>query len=214
MYDKYFKNISNRSFSDFDSTARIALMRISSDSTLMCNLLKNIAVDTTLAEKTECYDFLDKMVIYSNDDTGIYARISYFHEGYSERIHYHRWNYASYILCGGYTQTLYGSTREHAEIVTINSSDILMREDLYAGNLYTLNNLMIHSIKVLPGTISLCIRGKALCDAFQIKDISNGSVWWQYGSDMEALEERSMKRIPQFLLHDKISEICKMIESL
>jgi hypothetical protein len=214
MYDEYFTNVSNHSFLEFESTARMALMQIVSDPALMCNLLKNIEVDTTLAEKTECYDFLDKMVVYSNDDIGIYARISYFHEGYSERIHNHRWNYASYILCGGYTQSIYGTTKEHAEIATIDPCNILMREDLCAGNIYALNNLMIHSIRVLPNTISICIRGKAICDAFQIKDISSGSVWWQYGSALEALEEHSMKRIPQFLLHDKISEICKIIESL
>ncbi len=214
MYDKYFANISNNSFLDFESTAKKALMQIVSDHALMCNLLKNIAVDTILTEKTECYDFLDKMVVYSNDDLGVYARISCFHEGYSERIHYHRWHYVSYILCGGYTQTLYGTTKEYGDIATIGPSDIIMREDLCAGNVYALNNSMIHSIRVLPNTISICIRGRALCDAFQTKDISNGSVWWQYGSTLEALEERSMKQMPQFLLHDKISEICTIIESL
>lgn len=213
MYDEYFLNVSNNSFLEFESSAKSALMRIVTNPALMCNLLRNIAVDPILARKTEYYDFLDKMVIYSNDDIGIYARISYFHEGYSERIHYHRWHYASYILCGGYTQSIYGTTKEHTEIATIDSDDIFMRENLCTGSIYAINNSVIHSIKVLPNTISICIRGKALCDAFQTKDISTGSVWWQYGSALEALEERSIKQMPKFLLDDKISEICKIIGS-
>lgn len=214
MYDEYFTNVSNHSFEEFADTARIALKQITSNPDVICNLLRNIASDPVLAEKTECYDFLDKMVVYSNDDLGIYTRVSFFYAGYGERIHYHRWNYASCILCGGYTQTLYGTVKEPGGIDDITTDDIILREELYAGNSYALESSTIHSVRVLPNTISICIRGEALRDSFQVKDISTGRIWRQYGSAAEALEERSIKRMPQFLLKEKIEEICKMIKSL
>ena len=211
MFDEFFDYIDNDSFLEFSKTSQIALMNIASNPKLMCEMLDHIEEDHVLTEKSECYDFLDKMVIYSNDDKGIYARISLFHEGYGERIHYHRWNYASYILHGGYTQSIYGNIIYEDDVSHVNKENILLKEKLGKGNVCMLHHTVIHSIQAEPQTVSLCIRGKALCNRFQVKDPSTGTVWWQYGSKLEAYEERAMKRISNIVLHDKIEEIKKLI---
>lgn len=211
MFDEYFSNVSNESFLDFSETAQNAIRKIVENPELICQMLWHILEDPILMEKSECYDFLDKMVVYSNDETGVYARVSLFHEGYGERIHYHRWNYASYILNGGYTQKIFGNVCSGREMSSIEKEDVLLCEKLRRGNIYSLESSMIHSIQVKPQTVSFCIRGKALCNRFQVKDISNGTVWWQYGNSFETLEEKRMKQISSMVLQDKVEEIIKLI---
>ena len=212
MFDNYFKNISNESFDKFSNTSQKAVMKIIKNPQLLCDMVKHIPLDPVLVDKTECYDFLDKLVVYTNDRLGIYARISLFRDGYGERIHYHRWNYTSYILSGGYSQNIFGSIVDKKDISKVDYKDIVLQEKLKAGNICSLESSLIHSIKAEPQTLTFCIRGMALRDRFQVKDVMNETVWWQYGSAYETIEEKAAKRMPQLVLNDKIEQIVKIIQ--
>lgn len=214
MFEEFFCNVNNENFSEFTKTSQDAIIRIVEKRELLVDMLKHILDDPVLLQKTESYDFLDKMVVYSDDDTGIFARISLFHKGYGERIHYHRWNYSSYIISGGYTQKVYGTVNSKKDVSATGYEDILFQETMIPGCVYSLDSSVIHSIHVLTETVSFCIRGKALRDRFQIKDTESETVWWQYGSSFEAEEERTIKQMPSFIVHDKIDRIKKIIEKM
>ncbi len=207
----YFKNICNESFGTFQETSTEIMQNICKDRGLIIKFLNNIANDDNLIEKSECYDFLDKLVCFADDELGVYMRLSLFNSKYANRIHYHRWHYTANILVGSYTQYFYGIYNDN-DITELYPYEPLFVENCNENNIYTLNNKVIHSIKAKPDTISLCIRGKALLDKFQAIDVTSNSSWFQYGANLEASEERNMKAIDKKYLLSKIQYVQKILE--
>lgn len=213
MYEEYFEGVSNSSFREFAESSQKALKRLAQDTCLLMGMLNNILNDDVLSDKSESYDFLDKLVIYSDEKDEIYARISVFNERYANRIHYHRWHYSSYILRGGYIQYVYGVMDDtYNDMASMCKSDMLYMEKVGKHGIYSLNNKMIHSINAIPDTISISIRGKALINRFQVMDPKTGSEWWQYGQKSEAFEEHQMKKIRKDTLRERIKRTCKLLE--
>lgn len=193
-FKDYFKKISNKSFYEFHETCEKVIEEISRDRELICAMLDNIVNNEKLIQKSECYDFLDKFVCFSDDEMGIHARISLFNEKYANRIHYHRWNYSACVLKGGYKQLIYGDQRNNSDEIThLYPYEPVIVENILPGNIYSLEHSIIHSILAQPDTISLCIRGKAIKDRFQVLDPVANISWWQYGSELEGKEEQEMK---------------------
>lgn len=212
MYEEFFSGISNNSFEEFGITSRKVLVELSKNKKLICEMLRNIKNNEELIKKSESYDFLDKFIIYSNEAQQIYARISVFNNKYGNRIHYHRWDYSSYILKGGYTQYIYGNLKTGKELIREACSlQPILVEELHEGNIYSLNNSVIHSVNAIPGSVSICIRGKSCRDRFQVIDTRTNTEWWQYGQKLEAFEEHQIKQINLEDLKGKVNRTCKII---
>lgn len=211
MYEKYFENISNDSFNDFSTTSVQALKKIVEDKNIILEMLDNVLENDVLIEKSECYDFLDKIVIFSDEEKGVYARVSLFNNKYSNRIHYHRWNYSAFILSGGYKQMIYGIAKGNEDITKLYPYTPTLIEQLNKGNYYSLHHSMIHSVIAIPNSVSICIRGRAYKDKFQAIDPVTGNSWWQFGAKMEAKEERIMKSLYGDALKERIDNIKKII---
>ncbi len=212
MYEKYFAGISNNTFEEFRLTSREVLIDLANNKQLMCEMLRNIQNSEELIKKSESYDFLDKFTIYSNNEQQIYARISVFNNKYGNRIHYHRWDYSSYILKGGYTQYIYGHLQKGKELIREACSlNPILVEELQEGNLYSLDNSVIHSVKAIPGSVSICIRGKSQRDRFQVIDTRTDTEWWQYGQKLEAFEEHQVKQISFEDLKVKVNRTCEFL---
>ncbi len=212
MFKEYFKNISNDSFDEFSTTSVQALKKIVNNKSVILEMLDHVLEDEVLIEKSECYDFLDKIVIFSDEEKGVYARVSLFNNKYSNRIHYHRWNYSAYILSGGYKQMIYGIANGNEDITNLYPYTPKLIEQLSKGNYYSLHHSMIHSVIAIPDSVSICIRGCAYKDKFQAIDPATGNSWWQFGSKMEAKEERIMKSLYGDALRKRIEHIKKIIK--
>lgn len=209
-FNEYFKAISNESFMAFSETSHIALEKITKDKELIISMLNNVLTDETLIMKSECYDFLDKIVCYTNEESDIHVRISLFNEKYANRIHYHRWDYTASVLVGCYEQYFYGVHNGN------DITELYPYEPIYIGRylpneVYSLDHTMVHSVIARPDTISICIRGRAYGERFQTIDKNTNTSWWQYGSKTEAKEERIMKSVSFSYLKERIEYIKKIL---
>ncbi len=210
MYNTLFKQISNASFIEFAESSQSVLNELVTQKDLLRMMLKDVLNNELLQLSAESYDFLDKFVIYYDEQ--VQVRISVFNQKYGNRIHYHRWNYSSYILKGGYTQYIYGMLPKGEEDINIlNTETPLVIENLYPGVMYSLENSVIHSICAIPDSISISIRGVSVRDRFCVLDQRTLTKWWQYGHKLEAQEERLMKRMEYNDLQKKISDLCLSI---
>lgn len=209
-FDTYFKSINVTNFEVFAETSQSVLFKLSKDIELVKAMLDNVVLDDQLIEKSECYDFLDKIICYFDRKSGISLRISIFNEKYANRIHYHRWDYSACILKGMYSQSFYGLYMDR-DITELYPYHPLVIETIKENCIYSVEHRMIHSIKAKPGTISMCIRGNAFYDSFQAIDPMTNSSWTQYGAKFEAVEERMMKAVTPLVLKQKIEYIKKNI---
>lgn len=210
-FNEYFKNVSNKSFEAFSETSQIAIKKILSDKSLIIDMLKNVSNDERLIEKSECYDFLDKIICYENEQKDVQMRISLFNDKYANRIHYHRWDYTACILSGEYTQYFYG-LHENNDITKLYPYEPIYIEKHTTDNVYSLSHKIVHSVEAKPNTISICIRGKAFEDKFQAIDPRTNTSWWQYGSKLEASEERIMKSVSTEYLKKRVNHIISILE--
>lgn len=207
-YSEIFSTISNESFEIFSKTSQEIIEKIATDKKLIINMLNNVLEDERLIRKSECYDFLDKIICYEDEEKQM--RISLFNDKYANRIHYHRWDYTAYILSGNYTQYFYG-VHEKNDIKDLYPYEPIFVEKCLEGNMYSLSHKMVHSVEAKPDTISICIRGKAFEDRFQAIEPKTNTSWWQYGSKMEANEERIMKSVSCEYLKKKIDHIIEIL---
>ena len=210
--NEIFCKIDVTSFEAFADTSREVVEKLADDVDLVINLLDNPLSDEKLLMKSECYDFLDKIVCYSDDESGVSMRVSLFNDKYANRIHYHRWDYCACVLVGMYEQSIYG-IYDGMEITELYPYKPLIMERIKPRASYVLDHRIIHSIAAMPDTVSICIRGPAYYDSFQAVDPKTNSSWIQYGAKFEATEEREMKRMSPNILNQRVNYIKSLLRN-
>lgn len=153
----------------------------------------NGARSGALAVLCEHYDILDKLVLHS-DAAGVRIRLHLFADGYFDRPHTHRWPYTTIILRGSYEHNLF-TILEDARDGEIPTLRPIMSRVEAIGDSYTLMPGIAHSVKAMPGTVSLIIRGPAVADKFLVTDRQTGEAWWQYGAANESADAQRRKRM-------------------
>ncbi|HSQ97294.1 MAG TPA: hypothetical protein VLL98_01085 [Rickettsiales bacterium] len=148
----------------------------------------------SLINYSEEYDFLTKISLYNTKNDKFRLRLHIFLPGYSNRIHYHRWDYCSCILKGGYKHYIYCSENEfkinNYDISTLTPKCIQYEE---TWNFYYLENSLLHSVEAKPNSISLFLKFPSVKDKFIVIDKKNNNYWWQYGAKQETKEEKQNK---------------------
>jgi hypothetical protein len=76
--------------------------------------------------------------------------------------HNHRWHFTTFILSGGYHQTLYSVDPVSARLIPS-----LMRQEK-VGDCYTIHHAQFHSIVYEANTVTLLLRGPLEKEHFQI----------------------------------------------
>ncbi|MGW4240928.1 hypothetical protein [Nocardia sp. NPDC004722] len=147
-----------------------------------------------LMELCEHYDILDKVVLFSDDASGVRIRLHVFLPGYYDRPHNHRWSYASRILRGQYRHYLFGNAEIDDQLDPAKLPVLQVREEPVGGT-YALHHTMVHAVVAQPWTVSLVVRGPAVKDRFVVSDRGTGEAWWQYGAGKESAAEAAKKRM-------------------
>jgi hypothetical protein len=176
------------------ATSSKLLAALDSDRGQLRALADDVLADPAPLALCEQYDILNKIVLH-DDPAGWRLRLHIFLPGYYDRPHNHRWTYASRILHGSYTHTLYGTDDGLGE--HIDPADLVPRmvRTEQPGDTYTLHHSMIHSVVAEPYTTSLVVRGPSVKDRFLVTDRRTGHAWWQYGATTEDPTESARKRM-------------------
>ncbi|WP_067694453.1 hypothetical protein [Nocardia jejuensis] len=168
--------------------------------------LDNLVANPALLTLCEHYDILDKIVLFSDPDSGIRVRLHVFLPGYFDRPHNHRWSYASRILRGRYRHYLFGDA-ELDESIEPAKLPVLQAREEPVGATYALHHTMVHAVVAEPHTVSLVVRGPAVKDRFLVADRKTGEAWWQYGATQESPEEAQRKRMTPAQLLEVIASM-------
>jgi predicted metal-dependent enzyme (double-stranded beta helix superfamily) len=88
---------------------------------------------------------LDKIVLYSDSDSGVRVRLHAFWPGYYDLPHNHRWSFVSLVLRGAFTQTLFGRMKAGTDASDASLNAVAVREEK-AGAIYALHHEDLHAL--------------------------------------------------------------------
>jgi hypothetical protein len=144
---------------------------------------------------------LDKIVLLDDQASGTRIRMHIFRQGYFDRPHNHRFNFATRILTGGYTHTIYGNCPESLNIDAAALTPRIIRHER-PGDGYVIEHTLVHSVAAAAETITLTVRGPAQKDRMLIVDEADGA-FWAFGMKDEDPQETASRR----LTDDRMREI-------
>jgi hypothetical protein len=142
---------------------------------------------------------LDKIVLYSDDDSGVRVRLHAFWPGHYDLPHNHRWSFVSLILRGGFQHSLFGPARAGDVAYPVPLEPVQVRQE-NTGTCYALHHDELHALVCEPGSVSLVIRGPAVKDRSFLVDPATGRPLWHVGAAQETLEEVAGKQMTAELL--------------
>jgi hypothetical protein len=153
--------------------------------------LENLTGNPGLLLLCERLDFMDKLVVWTNEDASIRLRVHLFRPGYADRPHNHRFTFASHVLCGSYRHHLYGheSLLENADhmwrpLITRNEG---------AGSQYVMHHDAVHAVAAVEPTLSLVLRGPTVKANSLIMDRTTGQRTMVVSAALEVPERRAAK---------------------
>ncbi|MFF7988438.1 hypothetical protein ACFZDG_01435 [Kitasatospora xanthocidica] len=146
-----------------------------------------------LLAQCETLQELDRIVLVNDKATDVRIRLHVFTRSAFERPHNHRWSFGSRILHGSYQHDLFGDYDELSTDTRIGSPALVRQET--AGSGYVIRHTMVHTVRAVPETTSLIVRGPSEKDRFVVMNRDSGEAWWQYGQKAEKAEEQRARQL-------------------
>jgi hypothetical protein len=177
-------------------TARRILADLAADRALLTALTLNARRDPSLFAMCERHALDDKIVLYDGlkaQNFRIRWRLA--NSGQYERLHQHRFSFATHILAGTHYETLW-QRREEAQpgpggCFRQEDFDVCFVREMPAGQAFVLHHDTWHSSATSEGAIALILRGPAEKDRSAIIRLSTGEAWWRYGEKDEDADRRA-----------------------
>ena len=184
------------------------LNHLSSNRSLLRELVENLEKDSELFSLCERYDFFDKLILYKDPLERFKIRLSIFSPFVSNRPHFHRWSYVAMILKGSYLHSIFGN-----ESALMDSSlENLQPTHIYEvaqNSPYYIHHSCVHAVKAKSGTVSLLLQGPPQKERFLVVDRKIKRKWWEYGSEQETTDEKQRKQITQ----DRLLELINFLQN-
>lgn len=148
-----------------------------------------------LLAKCEHLRGLNKLVLHDDRTTGVRLRLDVFGAAYEDLPHNHRWSYASRIVRGGYDQFVHGTICAESTPADLRTMAPVFATHFGPGATHFLHHSVVHSLSVLPYTISLVLRGPAVRSHALWSDRSSGEVWLHQGGDSDARKQTMVPEV-------------------
>ncbi|WP_327147025.1 hypothetical protein [Nocardia sp. NBC_01327] len=177
------------------------------DNALVLNLLERLPSQAALTSMCEGYDFMRKLVLWTDPDTDVRLRLHLYSGRHTERPHNHRWPFSSRIVRGRYQHNLYGSDAEFDERTDPASLKPLLAQRQRPGDTFALDHASVHNVCADPGTVSMILRGPAAKTRFLIHDTAAGAAPFHvYGAAQETADIRASKQLDPAALATAIGD--------
>ncbi|WP_332757128.1 hypothetical protein [Streptomyces sp. MT206] len=135
------------------------LERLGADQTLLTRLVHEIEHDPHRLAESEIHPLINRLVLYQDDARGLQIRL-HMSPGSRELVpHDHKYSFTVKILKGAYIHVWRrrtGTSEGEFTAADIEPGVITIERP---GSAYTLGHPMIHQTVMLPGTVTLFIRG-------------------------------------------------------
>ncbi|GAA1408469.1 hypothetical protein [Catellatospora coxensis] len=186
---------------------------VASEPDLLPALVQRLPGDAHLAAMCERYDFLDKLVLADLPHPGIRVRLHRYRDGYFDRPHNHRWNFASNILRGQYRHRVFGRDDAFTEDLDPDTLVPIHERIERPGDCYVLHHTSVHTVQAQADTLSLLVRGPATKDRFLILDREQHRFFWVYGQAAETPQERAAKQMTADQLVESAAHITNLLKT-
>lgn len=138
---------------------RGVLSRLAVDRTLLSQLVYEIENDPHRLGQSEIHPLINRLIVYQDDARGFQVRL-HMSPGARELVpHDHKYTFTAYVLAGAYVHVWRRRT-DRAE-GDFTSHDIMpgVVSIERPGSCYTFGNPLVHQTIMLPGTVTLFMRG-------------------------------------------------------
>jgi hypothetical protein len=203
---------------DFEAAARTSrqiLAGICNSKRALSALVASARDDQHLRDKCESHQLLDYLVLYDALDRGLRLRLHLSTSDHLQRVHDHRFDFSSFIICGLYEHCLIEprkdpyslSSEENARLyqdkthpdpaATLTTADfpIAFVRDETGGNTYSFSHTLTHTVLTTKNTVSLVLRGPVRRTRSFIFDRNTETLWWRFGQQDESPLRRDAKRM-------------------
>lgn len=193
-----------------EAVGRKVFETVDADRSILRSALENVADRPDLLTLCEHPDVevtvgqgqqFDKIVIYSDSESGVRVRLHVFWDGSYDLPHNHRFSFTSMILKGRLRHSLFGEAGPDDAMLRSPLKPLLVREE-HPGSIYALHHSMLHSTVAEPQSVTLAFRGPASRERSFIVDPATGRRIWFLGAAKEAADEAERKRMTPSMLHD------------
>lgn len=167
-----------------------ALSQRLTESRMLHDMLMAIPLDSNLLEQCEQLQGIKKLVLIDDTEHDIRLRLHLFEDYSFDVAHNHKWSFFSTILKGGYTQFIHGELQNDATAENIKRMPISTATSYSVGDSYFLRHNMVHSLRALPGTITLVIRGPITRPQSHWHDFKSDQHWKHSGDETDTLKRK------------------------
>ncbi|AYF75284.1 hypothetical protein D7D52_16980 [Nocardia yunnanensis] len=162
---------------------------------LVLDLLERLPAQPALTGMCEGYDFMRKLVLWTDPDSDVRLRLHLYSGRHTERPHNHRWPFSSRIVRGNYQHNLYGSDTGFDENTDPAALKPLLAQRQRPGDTFALHHASVHNVCADPGTVSMILRGPAAKTRFLIHDTATRAQFHVYGAAQETAATRATKQL-------------------
>lgn len=138
---------------------REVLRRLASDKELLTERVRSIEDDAERFLASEVHPLINRLILHQGDEQGFHIRL-HISPGMRDLVpHDHKYSFTAYVLRGGYVHVW---RRRHAPTVDEFDShgvSAAIASIERQGSCYTFGHPLVHQTAMLPGTVSLFIRG-------------------------------------------------------
>ncbi|MFF9785720.1 hypothetical protein [Streptomyces nigrescens] len=135
------------------------LERLSANRTLLTRLVHEIEHDPHRLAESEIHPLINRLVLYQDDTRGMQIRL-HMSPGARELVpHDHKYSFTVKILRGAYIHVWRRRTDTNEGDFTAGDIEPGVITIERPGSAYTLGHPLIHQTSMLPGTVTLFIRG-------------------------------------------------------
>ena len=178
----------NGSFSSLEACQ--ALSQQLTESKFLQELLMTLPINSKLLEQCEQLQGIKKLVLIDDTANDIKLRIHLFEDYAFDVAHNHKWSFFSTVLKGGYTQFLHGEVGNNATTEDIQKMPVSTATRYEEGDSYFLRHNMVHSLRALPKTVTLVIRGPILRQQSLWHDFKSKKQWYHQGDETDSLKRK------------------------
>lgn len=176
-------------------TCRELLRALAADKAYLSSLTHSCRNDEGLFKLCETHALDDKIVIYNGlERQNFRVRWRLANDDQYERIHRHRFSFASLVLKGTHSETLY-TYRPTEGAMKVSDFEPQIVRRMVPGQDFTIHHSTYHSTTTSTGAVALVIRGPAEIVRAPIIRKDDGTSWFRDGADSESDERKRAVRM-------------------
>jgi hypothetical protein len=202
-------------WSNFCEASAIAIQvleRLATDRDLMSTLTHRVLGDERLFGLCEQHALDDKIVIHDAlEAQNFRIRWRLAADSEYERVHHHRFSFATHVLRGTHHETIYRNSKTDQSVEEARLEDFVpvAHKECVAGQSFAIHHGGFHSTTTSGEAIGLLLRGPAEHRQALIIKKDDGRAWYRIGADEETKDRRESVAMSRAALESWLNRLAE-----